>query len=244
MIRKIDDKNAESIGRPIIEKAIPILTQSNHAQFLKHFPGLRVFEGQEIFDAAAENLKLLGSMPSIEYLDQLVKPNWSLLLWLVKSRRSDKAIMLRMELTEDEGEIRLTHLSIKKLFEGAAGDAEPEAASGHLNDDNSESIGRPLIDSLLRSLMASDFELYCQSLPEVSAEKLAEQREIFDEAVGVLKPMGDMISFQYLAHSRIANIHTLFWKVFYQKEDENLLFQSMLSEDKAEATIKGWGFDR
>jgi len=228
MLREIDDKNAESIGSPIIEEAIQLLAQSNRTQLLERFPGLRIFESQEKFNEAAESLGHLGARHSIEYLDHLVKPGWDLLLWIVRSQISEKALMARIELTEENGQIKLTRLSFKNLHEGTNEGSEQESANGLLTEINSESTGKPFIENLVQSLMTSDFERYCQSLPEISADKLDEIRAIFEEAVRVLKPMGNMISFQYVTRAIANNMHTLFWKVRYQKED----------------TLKGWGVDK
>jgi len=233
MNTEINDNNAEFIGRPITEKAIQLLTQSNQAQFLERFPKLRVFEGQENFNEAAANLLQLGDTPSVDYLDTLIKPGCDLLLWLVKSQHTDKALMLRTELADDKGETKLTHLSFKQLTEDAT-----------LNSADTESIGRPIIKTILNALMTSDFDLYCQSLSELSADKLSDNQELFDEAVRVLKPMGNMMSFHYVACVNINDLHTQFWKVRYQKEDENLLFQIMLSDDEDGVKVKGWGFDK
>lgn len=242
LIRKIDDKNAETIGLPFVEHVVHLLAQSDQAQFMESYPGLRVYEGQETFDEAVESLKQMGDLPSVYYLDQLIKPGWNILLWRVKCQDSDKALMLRMELTEYEGDIKLTHLSLRKLFDITSEDTENGSASGNLNNENSESIGTPVMANLLNSLLIADFELYLKSLPEMHQDNLNDNRELFEEAVGVLRPMGSMISMKYLAYARMANMHTQYWKVRYQKEDEDLLFKLTLTND--EGQVHGWGFDR
>jgi len=242
--RKINDKNAESIGRPILDKAIRLLGESEHTQFLEYFSNLRGFENQGKFTEAAGYLEHLGDRRSVVYLDHLIKPDWNLLLWIVKGQDSGKALMLWMELIEEKGDIRLTKLFFKNLYEDAAGDSVQDAESGYLNDVNSESIGRPFIEKILTSFVTSDFKLHCQSLPETSTGNLQERKELFDEAVGVLKPMGDMISFHYVARAKRSNLHTLFWKVHYQKEDQDLLFNLTLSDNDGEVEVYGLGFDK
>ena len=41
--------NSEAIGRPIVEKAILLFSQDNHAYLLAYFPELRVFREQQNF---------------------------------------------------------------------------------------------------------------------------------------------------------------------------------------------------
>ncbi len=132
--RIINDENAESIGRPFLVKALDLVTQSNQTKFHECFPGLRLYNGLEKFDDAADHLRLLGNAPTVEYLDQLIKPDWNVLLWRLESQYSDNALMVRQELTETKDELKLSHLSFKQLIADEKTNSVSKNVSEHVDD--------------------------------------------------------------------------------------------------------------
>ena len=242
----IDASNAELIGRPIVEKAISLYLENNHAQYVECFPNLGRFQDLDYFNKASKRLKILGDAPSIGYLDYLVKPSRHLLVWKLQHKSLKKAIILQLVLTDNEGATCLVVDATDAPNDAVSSDTEQSHTPPQMHEGNSESLGTPIIEKLLQSVSTLNFDLYCQILPETLKESSDEILEIFNEAAMVLKPMGNVISIKYLAHTKIHDVHKLIWKVQYQKDDEDLLWQLMLTdgEDEGEMIFIGWSFDR
>ena len=242
----IDASNAETIGRPIIEKAIALYAENNHAQYVECFPNLGRFQDLDYFNEASKRLKVLGDAPSIEYLDYLVKPSRHLLVWKLRHQSLKKAIILQLIITDNEGVSCLAVDATDAPKDAASSDTEQSHTPPQMQEENAESLGTPIIEKLIQSVSTQNFDLYCQILPKTLKESSDEILEIFNEAATALKPMGIVISIKYLAHTKIDDVHRLIWKVQYQKDDEDLLWQLMLTDGEVEGEMifMGWSFDR
>ncbi len=107
-----------------------------------------------------------------------------------------------------------------------------------------ESLATALFEEILTALLTSDFELYYQNIPITARNNVEHLREVFDEAVGVLKPMGDIKSIKYLTHEKMTALHKHRWKVRYQKENEDLLFEVLVTNENDDLQFKGFAFDK
>lgn len=244
MTREVDDKNSESISRPFAEKAIQLFLRNNYSDFLACFPDLGAPIDQHKFNQVAKSLNLLGDNPTVEYLDTLFKPTAQLYLWKLYRGESDKALILTVGLTENGDVFCVVVKNSNTLEEPELTESTHASKKPQLSGINAETLGTPIIEKLLNALLTHDFELYCQLLANGGHEKSSDTKEIFDEAVSVLKPMGHLISFNFLAHAKMSNYHLLMWKTQYHKDDEDLLFELMLTEVDGELNLHGWSFDR
>ena len=77
-----------------------------------------------------------------------------------------------------------------------------------------------------------------QKFPELDS------REFFDEVVENLKPVGRMKSIQYLTRLNKPEHHHLAWKVTYEKEDEDLLWELLFTSLNGDKKLIGLGFSR
>lgn len=110
-----------------------------------------------------------------------------------------------------------------------------------INDENAESIGRPIFDKILHSFLNSDHKKLIQHFPELQKWMTL---ELFDEAVQNLNPLGELLSSEYSTYSIENAKHSLAWKVRY-KNDENKVFWNLLLDDNQDGIkVNGFRFDR
>lgn len=104
----ITDDNAESIGRPILNKIIESLSASDHEQIIRDFPELKEQLASGVFLEAAKNVETMGELLSIEYLARLNKVENHLLLWKIAYRKSDIHLAWYLSLADEDGTVKVT----------------------------------------------------------------------------------------------------------------------------------------
>ena len=107
---KINDKNAEMIGRPIIEGIVEAHSNSDYDKLIYLVPGMKGKFPQEDFQGAVSALKPLGKVLSIEYLAQFPKAKEHLVLWRVKYELGEEDIFWHLYLSDKGEEIRAVGL--------------------------------------------------------------------------------------------------------------------------------------
>ena len=115
------------------------------------------------------------------------------------------------------------------------------AAHAKISDENAESVGRPIFNKVLRSLLNSDREELVQHFPELQNGMTV---ELFDEASENVKPLGSPLSIEYSAHTAQSNSHVLFWKVQYKNDVSKVHWKLHLSDNQDAVEVTGFGFDR
>ncbi|WP_152521593.1 hypothetical protein [Marinimicrobium sp. LS-A18] len=96
---------------------------------------------------------------------------------------------------------------------------------------------QPIFDTVLECHYTGEFNAISRIFPSLSSE-------VFDEAVGVLKPMGRPARVEFLgAINKVSEIKLL-WKVSYHSSDEELLWELLIDGRSDELKFVGLGFDK
>jgi len=110
-----------------------------------------------------------------------------------------------------------------------------------LNEENIECIGRCVMNGVLTAHETNDYQLLTKYFSPEMKDKLGPEK--FEEAVNqAIKPLGKMLSFEYLGHLKRINEHQLLWKVVYENSAEEILWQLYLCDDEAPVCITGLWF--
>jgi len=117
----------------------------------------------------------------------------------------------------------------------------PMNHNNSITDENAEFIGKPIFEKIIQSHEKGDHKKLIQCFPELQ-NKITQ--DIFEEAVGNLKPLGKVLSKHYLTHSLKNDNHLIVWKVKYSRDDEDVLWNLHLSDDEKEIKVMGFGFNR
>ena len=110
MESRVNNENAELIGRPIIEGIIEAHSNSDYDKLIELVSGMKGKFSQEEFNEAASAVKALGRVLSIEYLACFSKVKEDLLLWRVKYELGEDDIFWHLYLSANEKEIRAVGL--------------------------------------------------------------------------------------------------------------------------------------
>lgn len=110
MDTRVNNENAELIGRPIIEGIIEAHSNLNYNKLIELVSGMKGKLSKEEFDEAASAVKALGRVLSIEYLACFSKIKEDLLLWRVKYELGEDDVFWHLYLSANEKEIRAVGL--------------------------------------------------------------------------------------------------------------------------------------
>ena len=110
MDRRINNENAELIGRPIIEGIIEAHSNSDYDKLVEIVSGMKGKLPQEKFNGAASTINKLGKVLSIEYLAYFSKVKEDLLLWRVRYELGEDDVFWHLYLSANEEEIRAVGL--------------------------------------------------------------------------------------------------------------------------------------
>lgn len=110
MGNRVNNENAELIGRPIIEGIIEAHSNSDYDKLVELVSGMKDNFSQEEFNGAASAVKALGRILSIEYLAYFSKAKEDLLLWRVKYELGEDDVFWHLYLSANENEIRAVGL--------------------------------------------------------------------------------------------------------------------------------------
>ena len=231
--KKVYDANAEFIGQPLFERYIQYFTNAAHQRLINDAPEIEGMMPQGRFEKKIENIKPLGKPISNKYLARLNRIDCHDLYWKVQYE-SQQDVLWKLSLTELDGTIKPVGIEFGAVYKAS----EIKAADFSNNDNASLSIGSELLETVIRLHEKSDFQGYVQKFPEL------DDREFFDEVVLNLKPVGRMKSIQYLTRLNKPKHHQLVWKVQYEKEDEDLLWELYLSGSNGKEKLIGLGFSR
>ncbi len=110
MKNRINNENAEFIGRPIIEGIIETHSNLDYDKLVELVPGMKGKFPQEEFNGAASAVKALGKVLSIEYLAYFSKIKEDLVLWRVKYELGEDDVFWHLYLSANEKEIRAVGL--------------------------------------------------------------------------------------------------------------------------------------
>lgn len=96
---------------------------------------------------------------------------------------------------------------------------------------------QPIFDTVLECHYTGEFNAISKIFLSLSSEG-------FEEAVGVLKPLGKPVRVEFLgAINKVSEIKCL-WKVSYQGSDEELLWELLVDDRSDELKLVGLGFDK
>jgi hypothetical protein len=112
MNSKIENKDAEKIGRPIIECLTKAYETSDYNFMSKNFPELTKSITQEIFSEGVKDLKPMGKVSSIDFLGLFNKTDEQLLLWNVRYEKLGNDVLWHIFLTEHDSELKTTAICI------------------------------------------------------------------------------------------------------------------------------------
>ena len=112
MNSKIENKNAEKIGRPIIECLTEAYVTSDYNYMSKNFPELTKGITQEIFSEGVKDLKPMGKVSSIDFLGLFNKTDEQILLWKVRYEKLGDDVLWHIFLTEHGSELKTTAICI------------------------------------------------------------------------------------------------------------------------------------
>ena len=231
--KKVDDDNAECIGQPLFERYIQFFSDADHQGLIKDAPEIEGMMPQGRFEKKVENIKPLGDPTSNEYLARLNRIDCHDLYWKVQYE-SQQDVLWKLSLAEVDGVIIPIAIDFGTVYQSS------DIVTGGFRkfDDSSVSIVNQLLETVIRFHEQSDFQGYIQKFPELDS------REFFDEVVVNLKPVGRIKSIQYLTRLNKPKHHQLAWKVQYEKEDEDLLWELHLSGTNGDEKLVGLGFSR
>ena len=105
MANRINDENAELVGRPIIEGIIEAYSDSDYDKLFEFIPSARGKILQEDFNRASSALKALGKVLSIEYLAYFSKIKEDLVIWRVKYEVGEDDVFWHLILSANKEEI-------------------------------------------------------------------------------------------------------------------------------------------
>lgn len=112
MNSKIENENAEKIGRPIIECLTEAYVTSDYNSFSKNFPELTKGITQEIFSKGVKDLKPMGKVSSIGYIGLFNKTDEQVMLWNVRYEKLGDDVLWHIFLTEHGSALRTTAICI------------------------------------------------------------------------------------------------------------------------------------
>jgi len=112
MNSKIENENAEKVGRPIIECLTEAYVTSDYGFMSKNFPELTMEITQEIFNEGVKDLKPMGNVSSIDFLGLFDKTDEQVLLWKVRYEKLGGDVLWHIFLTEHDGELKTTAICI------------------------------------------------------------------------------------------------------------------------------------
>ena len=104
---KINDDNAESIGRPIFDRIIRSFQNEKRQDLIQHFPYLDKWMTVEIFDEAVAVLNRLGELVSSEYSTRLTKGDNHVLAWDVDYKNDNNPVRWNLYLNDNQEEIKV-----------------------------------------------------------------------------------------------------------------------------------------
>jgi len=111
MANRINDDNAELIGRPIIEGIVEAYSNSDYDKIIELIPSAKGKLLQENFNRASSNLKALGRVLSIEYLAYFSKIKEDLVLWRVKYEAGEDDIFWHLHLSANKEKIEVVGMA-------------------------------------------------------------------------------------------------------------------------------------
>jgi len=230
---KICDDNAESIGQPLFDRYMLWFINSDYSGLVNESPKIEESMPRERFDKKIEYLKPLGKPISNKYLARLNHIDYHDLYWKVRYE-SQQDILWKLSLAEVDGKITPIGMEFGTVYKAPNTKVEVKSVDygNHQPNDNL------LLETVIRLHEKSDYKEYLKKFPEI------EGREYFDEAVDNLKPVGRMKSIEYLTRLNKPNHHILAWKVQYEKEDEDLLWELHLAGSDGHEKLVGLGFSR
>jgi len=110
-----------------------------------------------------------------------------------------------------------------------------------ITNENAESIGRPIFDKIIQSFVSADYQELIRRFPELQNKMT---KDLFDEAVGNIRPLGNVLSIQYSTHNLKNDSHLIVWNVRYSQDKEGVLWTLHLADDQEEIKVTGFGFNR
>ena len=111
MAKRINDENAELIGRPIIEEIIKAHSDTDYDKIIELIPSAKGKLLPENFNRGSARLKELGEVLSIEYLAHFSKIKEDLVMWRVKYEFAEDDIFWHLFLTANKEEIEVAGMA-------------------------------------------------------------------------------------------------------------------------------------
>ncbi len=230
---KICDSNARSIGQPLFEQCIQHFIRPDHRELTARFPEVEDMMPEGRFDRKIDSLKTLGKLISNTYLARLNHNDSHTLIWKLQYE-SKQDVLWHLELDEIDGTIKPVGVGFGTVYNAS----DTKIVHRPLDNEFIVSVANPMLEAVIRLHEKPDYAGYIDKFPHL------EGQEFFDEAVQNLKPVGRMKSIEYLAHFYKPSHYILAWKVQYEKEDEDLLWELHLSDLNGESNLIGLGFSR